>query len=153
MSIEMKGDTHYEQFRQSGRLAFCPSCGSKKNSYRAKCKTCGFNPQSEDRALARSIMLSTEQYYLKSDDWKNRTPKDNIDFISSNLVQRLVYASEQLKSGMKDVFDPEEEVFWIRKIVREKKVKMPWSLGCFLAALYIISATIVVLFFKVFFGG
>jgi hypothetical protein len=142
MSIE----TFIATFRKSGVLAFCPRCGALKAEYRKPCKSCGLNPRSEDSDLARAILMSTEQYYMRSNDWEARTPVENAHVIETEIIPNLIEKASILSDRREVVFNPEEESYWTQRIRAEKQRKPPKSFGCFLVTLYVIIGVVVILF-------
>ena len=95
--------------------------------------------------------MSTEQFYMRSEDWQGRPQEENRDIIERQLIPKLSKHAALLRSGSGIELDAAEEEFWIQKIAREKTTKAPKSLGCFLVTLFLAIAIIHVLFVTSFF--
>lgn len=135
-----------ERFRKSGLLAFCPNCGEIKPECRKVCKTCGVNPRKDDLVLARSILLSTEQFYMRSNKWKAKSPEENRSLIERDIIPILVEKANLLRSRSKISF--EEEDYWMARIAKGKKQKVPKTFVFFLFALFSAVAIILFLFLR-----
>ena len=142
----MKELSNIDYYRRKGRLAFCPRCGERKKNYYAKCPACEFKPKSIE-TLARSIVLSTEQYYFRSDAWEHRTPSENGKFIEVNLIPQLERIAKSLQSGGSFPHSAEED-YWIERFRSKKKQRMPLSLACFLVLVFGGLLASIVLFVK-----
>ena len=149
--MHMPNEGFLQEFRKAGVLAFCAKCGERKSDYRKACKSCGLNPRKDNRLLARSILMSTEQYYIQSTTWKARTPKENADFIEREIVPALIDHATLLKDGKEVNFGYENENRWMQRIESEKGRKLPKSLGCFMVVLYTFIIGIIFLFVRRFF--
>jgi hypothetical protein len=140
-----------EQFRRTGVLAFCQNCGAVKSDYRKICKACGSNPRESDRIFARSILMSSQQYYLASKEWKSKTAAQNRNFIESELLPGLIEKASCLQNGKSVSFDPKEEEKWMTVVALEKHNKMPVSLAVFLVSIFLALLILVIFFVKRFF--
>ncbi len=140
-----------DEFRKRGVLAFCPVCGATKAGFRNKCRSCGYRPQNNYRGLAKSILMSTEQYYLRGEEWAHKTPAQNTDHIEKEIVPKLIAQASALRGGKTINFAPDEEDHWVRRFSAAKPQKPPKSLLLFLAVLYALVIGVAVFFLKHFF--
>jgi len=149
--METDAQSLFEVFRKSGVLAFCPKCGATKSDYRLACKSCQAKPKGDDILLARSIMMSTQGYYMRSKECNARTPEENRSLIEREIIPNLLDTASRLRRGEPVTFDTDDEQYWVKEIAAGRRQERPKSLiGC-LVALYSIIIILVILFLKVVF--
>ncbi|HYG36123.1 MAG TPA: hypothetical protein VEC99_15135, partial [Clostridia bacterium] len=103
---------------------------------RSTCRRCGCNPRADDLLLARSILMSTEQYYLLSKAARGKSPAENAARIETEIIPQLLAKRDDLANGHSVVFGADEEIRCTEMVRHARKLKFPKTLGLFLVLLY-----------------
>jgi hypothetical protein len=137
-----------EQFRKKGLVAFCPNCGAQKAEAREVCKTCKASPREDVGVFARSMLMSTEKWYLR-EKWKGLTPEENKAHVEREILPEIIAKADTIRNGGAATFDEKEERYWTNRITRKLKQKMPLSGVCILVVMWgwIIFGTVAVVIY------
>ena len=82
-------------------------------------------------------------------EWAGRTPAENRSYIEKELLPKLIEENAmRLCRREEALFAPEEEKLWTQIVAREKKRKMPISLGIFLAVVFALILITIILFVR-----
>jgi hypothetical protein len=124
-----------EQFRKNGSVAFCPNCGVQKSQARQRCKGCKASPRKDVSLFVRSMLMSTEKWYLR-EKWKKLTPEENKAHVEREILPEIIAKANVIRNGGAITFDEEEEKYWTGRITRELQQKMPLPGVCILVAMW-----------------
>lgn len=103
--------------------AVCVRCGLAKRRVLSTCRNCGFSPQIDSVALAKSIILSIERFEDGGDRQRYATELDGI--------------GERLRAGGAVEYDPKEVDDLINDTAQAKR--LPWWMGLKVFAMVMLS--------------